>query len=35
VRLSSMATAQVGSLLALMELKGLVRQSAPLSYVKV
>ncbi|HMN29162.1 MAG TPA: DNA-processing protein DprA, partial [Caldilineaceae bacterium] len=34
VRLTSMATERVGSLLALMELKGLVRQPAPLRYVK-
>lgn len=34
VRLSTMPAPQVSSLLALMELKGLVRQSAPLSYVR-
>lgn len=34
VRASGMSTASVGSLLAIMELKGLVRQPSPLHYVK-
>jgi DNA processing protein len=34
VRLSALSTPQVSSLLTLMELKGMVRQSTPLSYVR-